>query len=184
VRSSDDEPSGLAHDEESPSVAEATPDRCEQLAVHLKDSTAAMFMFASLNPVLGDFDVAAFRRYRDKLIADSGYPHDPIEVMLVEQLALAHLNTGLLFHRASAAGSVEVAAAYLAAVTRLMAEFRRTALALPAYREAVRRLDDREDRPSSSPEETGHDSGIEGGRRDDDPPGRIGARAGGDPRSA
>ena len=61
--------------------------------------------------------------------------------MLIEQLALAHLNCGQLFYRASEAGSVECATAYLAATARLMAEFRRTALALPAYREAAQRLD-------------------------------------------
>jgi hypothetical protein len=137
-----------------------------------------MFMFGSMTHVLTDFDVASFRRYRDKLIADCGHPRDPIEVMLIEQLALAHMNTGLLFHRAAAAGSVECAAAYLAAVTRLMAEFRRTAISLPAYREAARRLDGREGTCGIVPEEMDHDSGLAGGRPDDEHPGRDQPRAG------
>src|SRR4051812_29992359 len=99
IRSGGDECPGLADGGASPPVAEVAPDRCDQLASHLKDSTAAMFMFASMNNILAGFDVAAFRRYRDELIADCGQPHDPIETMLIEQLALAHMNTGLLFHR-------------------------------------------------------------------------------------
>jgi hypothetical protein len=160
-------------------VAEVVPDRCEQLASHLEHSTTAMFLFASLSNVLPDFDVASFRRYRDKLIADCGHRCDPIETMLVEQLALAHMNTGLLFHRASASGSAECATAYLAAATRLMAELRRTALALPAYREAVRRLEGREGTCGIVPKEMDHDSGLEGGEQDDEAPGRARHRAGG-----
>jgi hypothetical protein len=124
----------------------AVPTLEEQHAAHLKESTAAMFMFASLGGVLKDVDVAAFRLYRDRLLDDYGNPQDPIEIMFVEQLALAHLNCGQLFYKSSAVNSIECASAYLAATTRLMAEFRRTALALPAYREAVRRLE-RSDAP-------------------------------------
>jgi hypothetical protein len=126
----------------------------QQHAAHLRDSTAAMFMFASLGGVLKEVDVAAFRLYRDQLLEDYGNPRDPIVVMLVEQLALAHLNCGQLFYKASAVNSIECAAAYLAATTRLMGEFRRTALALPAYREAMRRLE--ADTEPSGPSEKSH----------------------------
>ncbi len=113
----------------------------ENFAAHLKDSAAAMFLYASVGHVLAEADVASFRIYRDRLLADYGDPRDPILIMLVEQLALVHLNCGQLFFKASTAGSLESASAYLAAVTRLLAEFRRSALALPAYREAVQRIE-------------------------------------------
>jgi hypothetical protein len=115
----------------------------------LKDSAASIFMFASMGTVLAGLDVAGYRLYRDQLIADYGNPTDPIVIMLLEQLALAHLNIGQLFGKASAATSVECSSAYLAATTRLMAEFRRTALAVPAYLVAVRGLE-RVEEPTES----------------------------------
>jgi hypothetical protein len=54
--------------------------------------------------------------------------------MLIEQMALAHLNVGQLHFKASTSGSIECAGVYLAAGARLMAEFRRSALALKEYR--------------------------------------------------
>jgi hypothetical protein len=113
----------------------------EQQAAHLRDSAASIFMFASMGNVLAGLDVAAYRLYRDRLLADYGDPADPVVVMLLEQLALVHLNIGQLFGKAASANSLECAGAYLAATTSLMGEFRRTALAVPAYREAVQRLE-------------------------------------------
>jgi hypothetical protein len=118
-----------------------TPGVSEQHAAHLRDSAASMFMFASMGTVLAGLDVAGYRLYCDQIIADSGDPEDPILIMLLEQLALAHLNIGQLFGKVSSASSVECAGAYLAASTRLMAEFRRSAMAIPAYREAMQRLE-------------------------------------------
>jgi hypothetical protein len=100
-----------------------------------------MFMFASMTSILPGFDLASFRIFRDQILVDYGQPADPVTVMLLEQLALAHLNVGQLLGKASSASSVECSAVYLAATARLLAEFRRTALALPAYREAVQRLE-------------------------------------------
>ena len=129
----------------------------EQQAAHLRDSAAAMFMFASLGNVLPDLDVTSYRLYRDRLLTQYGEPTDPIVIMLVEQLALAHLNCGQLFYKASSANSVECASAYLAATTRLMAEFRRTALALPAYREAARRIEQGAGSTDTCPEKSTRD---------------------------
>ena len=53
---------------------------------------------------------------------------------------MAHMNICILYYKASTAGSVECNSAYLAAATRLLAEFRRTAPAIPIYREAAQRL--------------------------------------------
>lgn len=145
---------------ERPAVI-GTPGVSEQHAVHIRDSSASMFMFASMGTVLREVDVASYRIYRDRLLADYGDPKDPIVIMLVEQLALAHLNCGQLFYKASSASSVECASAYLAATTRLMAEFRRTALALPAYREAVRRIEQGAGPAESCQEKITSDSELE-----------------------
>jgi hypothetical protein len=120
-------------------------------------------MFASLKQTLTQPDVMSYRIYRDRLLADYGDPRDPVVIMLLEQLALAHLNCGQLLRQASEAGTVECASAYLAATARLMAEFRRTALALPAYREAAQRLDRCTDDPSASPGKNASDNELEEG---------------------
>jgi hypothetical protein len=112
----------------------------EYFAGHLRETVAPLFMNASLGRALQQTDTTAFRLYRNKLLADCGGPTDPIEVMLIEQLALAHLNMGLLHCKASNAGSVECATAYSGAASRLMGEFRRSAIALQAYRAAARQL--------------------------------------------
>jgi len=70
----------------------------------------------------------------DDLFKGLGSPTDPVERMLAEQLALAHHAVGrLLACGASRAADPEVTACH-ASAARLMAEFRRTALALMAYR--------------------------------------------------
>jgi hypothetical protein len=112
----------------------------EHFAGHLRETIAPLFMNASLGRALQQMDTTAFKLFRDKLLADCGGPTDPIEVMLIEQLALAHLNMGLLHCKASNSGSVECATAYSGAASRWMAEFRRSAIALQAYRAASRQL--------------------------------------------
>ena len=76
----------------------------------------------------------AYKKYRDQLVADCGGPSDPVEVMLIEQLALAHLNAGRLHFRAANAESLEGARVYGGLAVLLQGELRRTALALKAYR--------------------------------------------------
>ena len=49
----------------------------------------------------------AIHLYRDRLLADCGNPTDPIEVMIIEQLGLAHFYLGLMHCKAANAGSVE-----------------------------------------------------------------------------
>jgi hypothetical protein len=113
----------------------------EHFAIRLRETVVPLFLSANLSRPLPQIDTAAYQIYRDRLLADCGSPSDPIEVMIIEQLALAHINTGLLHCRAANSGSVEGASVYLGAAARLMAEFRRSALALQAYRAAARQLE-------------------------------------------
>ena len=79
-------------------------------------------------------DAYAFKKYRDRLLADCGNPTDPIEVMMIEQIALAHMNIGRLQFNSATAKSIEAARAYGSMATQLLGEFRRTALAVKSYR--------------------------------------------------
>ncbi len=115
-------------------VADLAVNPNEHYANHLRDSTTSLFMFCSMSQTLKDVEIGAYRLFRDRLVVDCGSPTDPIEVMLIEQLALAHLNVGQLHHKGATAGSVECAGVYLAAGARLMAEFRRSALCSKEYR--------------------------------------------------
>ena len=128
-----------ANDEAPPSLAEPIS-KTEHYAEQLREKGAAIFLFASMSPTVKDIEAPAYFLYRDRLLADCGSPTDPIEVMLLEQLAMAHLNMGLLHCKAASSDSVECAGVYTQAAARLMAEFRRSSLALQAYRLASRQL--------------------------------------------
>ena len=129
-----------------PGVGEPPPERTEVIAAdeqhagHLRQTVPSIFMFASLSQAFKIIDQRAYKIYRDDLLADCGNPTDPIEVMIIEQLALAHFGVGLLSCKAANAGKVEAVGVYSGAAARLMGEFRRSALALQAYRAASRQL--------------------------------------------
>ena len=125
--------------EPTPEPAELV-DTSEHYATHMRETTSAMFICSNMKPVFNELDGDACRLYRDRLIADCGHPKDPIEVMIIEQLALAHFSNGLMQSRAASAREIEATAAFSNAASRLMAEFRRSALALQAYRAASRQL--------------------------------------------
>ncbi len=136
------------------------PNISVQHAAHIRDSSASIFMYSSVGTVLVGVDLAAFRIFRDRLLVDYGQPSDPIVVMMLEQLAPAHLNIGHLFGKSSSANSTESAEAYLSAATRLMGEFRRSAQAIPAYREAVQRLEQGADTEGPCQEKSPSDSEL------------------------
>jgi hypothetical protein len=105
------------------------------LASNVRNTGAAAFLYGSMAGLFGDvLDKDVYQAYRDRLLQDFGDVTDPVVEMMVEQLALAHLNIGRLHVRAANAASVDEAKAYNAAAARLMGEFRRTSLALKAYR--------------------------------------------------
>ena len=70
--------------------------------------------------------------YRDELVKEAG---DQLEEMVREQLAFAHHQICRLHVITSRCSDSAASAAYLGAVARLMAEFRRSTLALQGYRE-------------------------------------------------
>lgn len=82
----------------------------------------------------GEIGPAGYRLFLDGLMRDAGDPTDPVEVMLLEQLALCHLRSMQLQGQAGGAKGLEAIELYNAAAARLTAEFRKTALALKEYR--------------------------------------------------
>ncbi|MCL2648585.1 MAG: hypothetical protein FWD61_16540 [Phycisphaerales bacterium] len=81
--------------------------------------------------VLGDAGI--IQAFED-IVADAGAPTDPIERMMLEQLILCHYRLAILQAEASGMKAPEVVKVYNAAATRLMGEFRKSALALRDYR--------------------------------------------------
>lgn len=82
-------------------------------------------------------ETAAYSAYLEQLLADAGNPTDPIERMLIEQLCLAHFRIAQLHVGAGQAEKAEAVKMYNSVAARMLGEFRRTALALRAYRTRV-----------------------------------------------
>ncbi len=71
----------------------------------------------------------------DDFIEQAGAPTDPVEVCLLEQLFLVHNRLAMLQAQAAEAKTLEEAKVYNSAAARLLAEFRRLALAIRQYRQ-------------------------------------------------
>jgi hypothetical protein len=92
---------------------------------------------ASLSCVIGEdsLDGLAAKFYVDFMKVEFGKPTDPTERMMVEQMIFAHHRIAALHAKAASATTIEAIKVFNAAVVRLMGEFRRSALALKAYRQ-------------------------------------------------
>ena len=112
----------------------ANEQAAEHFASHLAGTSSSAFMYFCMAGVFRQADSLAYKLFRDRLLVECGSPTDPIEIMLIEQLALAHLNTGRLHFKSATADGLEAARTYGALAIALAGEFRRGALALKAYR--------------------------------------------------
>jgi hypothetical protein len=127
---------------DSPSAASPDPGATllpsDHYATQLRETAGPAFLYGTLAGLFQQADTAAFKRFRDRLLADAGHPSDPIEVMMVEQIVLAHMNVGRLQFKAATADTVETAKVYGGMAVQLLGEFRRTCLAIQGYRYAAR----------------------------------------------
>src|SRR5262249_36169213 len=82
-------------------------------------------------------DVPTCKAFMADFVRRAGAPDDPIERLLVEQLALGHHALGTRLFRAGCPEGADETGAYQGAGARLMAECRRSALALRALREGT-----------------------------------------------
>jgi len=92
---------------------------------------------ASALPIGNEVGPSGFKLYLDQLVQDAGAPTDPVERMLLEQLALAHQRVAKLHAQAEEAKSADAAKVYLVAAIRLTGELRRLALAVRQYRDPL-----------------------------------------------
>ncbi len=106
--------------------------RCKAGIIRNLAFPAAM---AASVPVSKEIGAAAFKVFMDGLLRDAGNPSDPVEIMLLEQLTLAHLRVGQLHTQVEITKSIEAVKVYSTAAVRLTGEVRRLALALKQYRE-------------------------------------------------
>jgi len=101
----------------------------------IEETAAGAVLATCLSKTYGTvFYSNAFKAYRDNMLQAAGNPTDPIEIMMVDQLIWAHHRIGDLHAQAAVATSTEVAEVYSGAAVRLMAEYRKTSLALKEYR--------------------------------------------------
>jgi len=104
-------------------------------ALNLRDMAAAGWLYWITSTTLAEkINPDAFKLYRDIMLHEAGNPSDPIERMLIEQLALAHFSIGQLRIRSCSTESPKMAIAFADAATRLLGELRRCSLALEDYR--------------------------------------------------
>jgi len=92
---------------------------------------------AALSQIIGDERVSTLgaASYLTTIFPDGKTPSDPVEKILLEQLAMAHHRSVLLNLRAHRAADPECLAIYSTAATRLGAEIRRLGLAIRQYRQ-------------------------------------------------
>jgi len=102
---------------------------------NLRDNSAAGWLYWVTNSTLGEqIGPDAFLVFRKLMLEEAGDPADPIERMLIEQLALAHFSIGQLRIRSCATDMPKLSLAFSDSATRLLGEFRRCSLALEEYR--------------------------------------------------
>jgi len=70
----------------------------------------------------------------EQLLEQAKQTDDPVEAMMLEQLCMAHHRIAALHARAAKSTDIKVIEAYSSAAQRLLAEFRRLAIALREYR--------------------------------------------------
>src|SRR5262245_17760872 len=131
----------LAADEPANASTPNTPPlTAAEKAQRLREIAPAALLYGSSAPLFGEaIDVETWKLYLDGFLKELGSPADPVARLMIQQLALAHFALGRLHVRASTRILPQEVAAYSAAIGRLMAEFRRTTLALNAYRAATPR---------------------------------------------
>jgi len=83
----------------------------------------------------GQVRASGCRVLLDRILANAADPADAIEVMLIEQLTMAHYRAAQLQAQAAEAKNLEAAQIYNTSAGRMLSEFRKTALAMQTYRE-------------------------------------------------
>jgi hypothetical protein len=98
------------------------------------EETFGAGILTSISSLSSQAGPGGFKVYRDRVLAASGAPKDPIEEMFIEQLLWAHHRVASLHVGATLAKGIDQVSALTSASAKLMAEFRKSGLALREYR--------------------------------------------------
>ena len=108
--------------------------KAEREADIIQDVLFAASMAGSISA--GDsVSSSGFKVFLERLLKQAGDPTDPVERMMIEQLALAHYRIAQLHVQAAKADTVDAAKQYSAMAIRLTGELRRMSLAIKQYRQ-------------------------------------------------
>lgn len=103
-------------------------------ADQLTNVAPGTYLYGALAGYFGSaVDKYSYVVFLQRLVAQMA-PADPLEAMLVEQIALSHHALGRAHVRAANATNAEVAKIFFTAAAKLQAEFRQSLLALKGYR--------------------------------------------------
>jgi hypothetical protein len=110
----------------------------QEQAMMVQDRLIPAIMQMAIAP-RGTVDSDTVRGYRDEMLREMGNPSDPLERMMIEQAAVAHVMV-LQFHSFTALAKSSIAAGvYANAAAKLMAELRKMILGVREYRSPMAR---------------------------------------------
>ena len=122
---------------EEKAQAQVLADPANQAVIIREGFAPAILASIAGKNLSGLVDATGFQAYCNEYLAASGNPTDPAEIMLLQQMLWSHHRIGQLLADAAAAKSPQLAEIYSTAAARLMAEHRRSTLALRQYRAPV-----------------------------------------------
>ena len=103
----------------------SSPLSSEQQSLFMRESSAAVYLNASVGTCFGDsVTVAGFKQYLAELRQLAGNSSHPLEQMLWEQFALAHHNLGRLYSLATESKTIDEVQTYSVVILKLHAELR------------------------------------------------------------
>jgi hypothetical protein len=110
----------------------------ERGAAFLRDGICAVSLTSAVDKgVATAIPVTSFQVYRDALLKDLGGQPDPLQVMLAEQLAVAHHTQLRLQARVGVSKEADECHMLAQAASQMMAEFRRTAVIFREFQAQV-----------------------------------------------
>jgi hypothetical protein len=102
-------------------------------AITVRDAVVPTLMQMAMTPK-DSLDIHIVRGYRDELLREMGDPADPLERMMIEQAAVAHVVSLQLLSFVASCKTPAETNLYAASAARLMAELRRMILGVREYR--------------------------------------------------
>jgi hypothetical protein len=101
----------------------------------LRDGLCSVHLYTAVaSSIAPNISPELFQPYRDKFLEDAGNPTDPLEITLLENIALANLHVGRMYLKSCVATDAQAIVAFSDAAIRLASELRRTCIAVEDYR--------------------------------------------------